>query len=199
MKESDNRYHILDVLKGLCIIFICITHFDWTNKERLALGFPFEIDMAVPIFMLISGYVSAVSYEHHKINRICEAYKIGFFCKKILRFTIPFFIVFCFETGISVVAFHTKITPLNCICSFLAGGKGPGGVLFSNYDTTNPALPNHLFCYEKKPVTGIGCVFLYKCVLGIFTVRHCAGYITLPSFDLQIHFFNSRRLPSAFL
>lgn len=57
------RNNSLDFLKGISIIFIIITHFSWTNLERLSFGFPFWIDMAVPIFMLVSGYTQALSCE----------------------------------------------------------------------------------------------------------------------------------------
>lgn len=58
----------LDIIKGICIIFVIVTHFAWTTNERLKYGFPFWIDMAVPIFMVITGYVSAASYEKKKLS-----------------------------------------------------------------------------------------------------------------------------------
>jgi fucose 4-O-acetylase-like acetyltransferase len=63
---------MLDALKGICIIFVVITHFRWTEELRLLLFFPFTIHMAVPIFMLISGYVYAVVYKEQ-----CYGYYTG--------------------------------------------------------------------------------------------------------------------------
>ena len=53
------RNQFIDVLKGICIIFVIITHYNWSNAARLKYFFPFWIDMAVPIFMIISGYENA--------------------------------------------------------------------------------------------------------------------------------------------
>lgn len=63
--NSANRLQHLDFYKGICILFIIITHYNWTDQQRLAYGFPFWIDMAVPIFMVITGYVSALSKKRN--------------------------------------------------------------------------------------------------------------------------------------
>lgn len=43
LKEGDSmkRNNFIDTLKGICIIFVVITNFSWSNEERLHLLFPF--------------------------------------------------------------------------------------------------------------------------------------------------------------
>lgn len=60
-KDASQRYTNLDVVKGICILMAIFTHYDWSDKQRILLLFPFWIDMAVPVFMVITGYVSALS------------------------------------------------------------------------------------------------------------------------------------------
>lgn len=61
-KNNTSRKPVLDILKGLCIIMIIITHYGWSEKTRLCGLFPYTVDMAVPVFMIISGYVFSNSY-----------------------------------------------------------------------------------------------------------------------------------------
>lgn len=47
---ANNRYRSLDVLKGVSILFVVITHYAWSAEERLRFLFPFFIDMAYDHF-----------------------------------------------------------------------------------------------------------------------------------------------------
>ena len=70
-KEKQlGRNSVIDIIKGICILFVIITHYQWTNEQRLMLLFPFWIDMAVPLFMIFSGYLSALSFYKRNFNMI---------------------------------------------------------------------------------------------------------------------------------
>ena len=56
------RNHFIDVLKGICIIFVIITHYNWSDEARMNYLFPFWIDMAVPIFMIQFIFTFPVVY-----------------------------------------------------------------------------------------------------------------------------------------
>ena len=103
MKEQiqEERNHFIDALKGICILFVIITHFSWSDEERLKFLFPFWIDMAVPIFMIISGYVYAISYKKHNIANISAAYSLKNIDNKLIRYTIPFAGIFIAEQILS--------------------------------------------------------------------------------------------------
>lgn len=62
-KGIDERYRSVDFIKGICILFIIITHHSWSKAEMSKYLFPFWIDMAVPLFMIISGFVYSESYK----------------------------------------------------------------------------------------------------------------------------------------
>ena len=70
MKQRD---HFLDIAKGAAVILVIITHFSWTEEERLPYLFPFWVSMAVPVFMIISGYVGTASYEKKGIRTMAQA------------------------------------------------------------------------------------------------------------------------------
>ena len=66
MKEEVNasnsktqRIEFLDYLKAICVLMVIITHYDWADKDSPF--FTMLINMAVPVFMIISGYNFAMS------------------------------------------------------------------------------------------------------------------------------------------
>lgn len=73
---SVNRVNQLDWLKAFAIIMVLITHtLQSLNiySDALIIGRPFWIDMAVPIFMIISGFTFSMSAEKNNIS----SWKIG--------------------------------------------------------------------------------------------------------------------------
>ena len=63
------RNRFIDLLKGICIIFVIITHLQWTNEEYDKFFFNYWRDMAVPILMIVSGYVYSLSFERKRIEK----------------------------------------------------------------------------------------------------------------------------------
>lgn len=126
-KVKVERNHFLDVLKGIAILFIIVTHYQWSNEERLLMGFPYWIDMAVTIFMVISGYLYAKSFENKGIDSFEKAYELKSILEKILRFTIPFAVAFMIE-----VVYIEMLMPdaYNLGILFLQGGLGAGSYYY---------------------------------------------------------------------
>lgn len=102
IKTNFTRNHTIDLLKGICILFVVVTHFSWMGRERLVAGFPFWIDMAIPIFMLISGYVNGLSYKRKEIKSLDEAFSVKNWLKPFIRYTIPFLIIFFLEAIMNI-------------------------------------------------------------------------------------------------
>ena len=129
-------------MKGICILAVVFTHFRWNEHYRLLLGFPFEIDMAVPVFMLISGYVYALSYQRHNVNTFADAYDKCRILKSFIRYTTPFLLIFLLECFVHIVA-HI-IRPNHQIPDILyglfTGGWGPGSYYY-------PLLIQLIFLY----------------------------------------------------
>lgn len=128
--EEKKRMHSLDVLKGLCILFIIATHNEFAPEERAMLGFPFWIDMAVPIFMIISGYVNAMSYERKGIKALSEMYSLEDTLGKLVRFTVPFAMAFVFEVVLYLFFMLMPIGFKHDLQLFETGGFGPGNYYF---------------------------------------------------------------------
>ncbi len=74
MQEGKKqRIEFLDYLKAVCVIMVIITHYGWEDKTSPF--FTMLINMAVPVFMIVSGYNFAMSNrkKQTEIWRKCMA------------------------------------------------------------------------------------------------------------------------------
>lgn len=125
MMSESNRSNFLDIIKGLMIIFIIITHFKFEYpSDYLKYGFVFYIDMAVPVFMIITGYLTALSLQTKNISTYSEAVSAEIVIPKLLRFLVPFVIAFTIE--IPVLAIVKNDSFFSIFETFFRGGEGPG-------------------------------------------------------------------------
>ena len=125
------RNHIIDILKGICIIFIILDHYtNWGHELRLLLLFPYWITMAVPILMIISGYVYSLSFKHHSINTFKDAYHYKFVISKCIRYIIPFLIAYLLELAISAYDNGLQNIIVPWINGLFTGGWGPGSYYY---------------------------------------------------------------------
>ena len=92
MGTNFKRIYIIDYLKALAIIFVILIHsLPESTKSNFIVVYVFR--MAVPIFILVSGYNYAMSITRKK--HISAWYAWPQFFKKIVELIIPFFIVYC--------------------------------------------------------------------------------------------------------
>ena len=68
------RNSTFDIIKGICIFLVVMTHLPWTAEERLLFYFPLWVEMAVPLFMLVSGFLYAKSFRKKDIETLENAY-----------------------------------------------------------------------------------------------------------------------------
>lgn len=129
-EETFARIHIMDLIKGILILEIILTHF-CSSETALKYYFAFWVDRAVPMFMIISGYVSAKSMEKKGITSIDQAYKLSVILPKFIRYTIPLLLVFPIEWGCMLLTqeVHT-VNPYIIFINFVQGGTGPGSYYY---------------------------------------------------------------------
>lgn len=119
---ADNkRLDILDIIKGLMIVFIIITHYSWNYPEDyLKYGFVYYIDMAVPVFMIISGFLYAKGYERTQLSNLKDAYTIDSIVPKLLRFAIPWLVAVIIEIPFLI---YQRTSCVEMIRIFIRGGR----------------------------------------------------------------------------
>ena len=127
--KMGKRYQSIDFLKGLCILTVIVIHYAWSDEERLNLLFPFWINMGVPIFMIISGFVYAKSYQRHNIT-IHNVFNWENVLNKLIRYTLPFLFAVLLEEILLAKIGVINIGLKQFVYTFLSGGIGPGSYYY---------------------------------------------------------------------
>ena len=108
------------------MLLIILTHINFQENERLFLLFPYWVEMAVPLLMIITGFL--FSNNHRRTQ---ESFKEQYRLKKIVikwvRFLIPYLCVSVFEILIIIVFKVEDYSILQIIINLIVGGEGPGG------------------------------------------------------------------------
>ena len=183
---KSNRNHFIDLLKGICIIFVIVTHFNWTDDEKLQYYFPYWLNMAVPIFMIISGYVYAFSYRKNKIECFSDAYLPRNVVPKLIRYTIPYAIAFVIEIVYMIQKGKLLIDeelPLTLVKSFIVGGFGPGTYYYPMMIQFVFVYPIVYFIVKKYELKG---VLLVGLINALYELVQCAYNMNYGCYRLLI-------------
>ena len=170
------RNHFLDIVKGLCALFITATHFYFSDEARLHYLFPFWIDMAVPVFMLISGYVSTLSYRKNNVQTIEEAYAWKTIVSKAIRFSVPFLMAWLVEFGYMLVKndFHMLPIPM-LVIHLLQGGEGAGAYYYPLLMQFILVFPLIYFLIERLGFFGLVLTFFGTYLMEVLKVVYQMG------------------------
>jgi peptidoglycan/LPS O-acetylase OafA/YrhL len=114
------RIDFLDYMKAVCVLLVIATHYEWESKHSLIFGM--GIKMAVPVFMIITGYNFAMSYSRNTDGRLKNMCRLKILAPKIERFMIPFIII-CF---VEMILLGIEKKHINIPRIFLEGAYGPG-------------------------------------------------------------------------
>lgn len=118
--NGTQRIEFLDYLKAICVLMVIITHYDWADKTSPF--FTMLINMAVPVFMIISGYNFAMSNSKKAEGKLEKMYGWNVIKPKLIRFLVPFFTICLIEIVLLIVN-EREIHPGRI---FLLGAYGPG-------------------------------------------------------------------------
>lgn len=165
LPEIDpGRNHTVDFLKGIAICMVIITHYEWTELERHNFLFPYIVDMAIPIFMILTGYTYSLSNEKHCINTLEDAYSWKNIRARFIRYTVPFFILIIWELFDSRIAIVFD-NPLDYVAWILRGTDGPGSYYYPILLQLILVLPILNCCFKKWG----GCGALIACFIANLT------------------------------
>ena len=157
------RNSFIDVLKGILIIFVFASHSWIETSARQMFLFPLWIEMAVPAFMLISGYTAALSEQRRGAVTLEDSYEPMTILKKLVRFISPFTIAFVAEwIAFRVFGLYTigvkEYGVFALLLDYLSGGKGQGSYYFPIMIQFVLLFPMVYFVIKKYDIKGlVGC------------------------------------------
>lgn len=126
-KETKNRIYVVDYLKALAMISVIINHCNLGAQVEKDLLFPYFVGLAVPIFILISGFTFSLSYQKHEDLGMGFWYRKDTILPKLSRFILPYLPIFLLELVYRYVIMGMSADPFLVLRSLFFGGYGPGG------------------------------------------------------------------------
>lgn len=162
--NHSSRLMSIDYLKAIAIVLVIVNH-SLTDIKRLKLGGPFWISMAVPIFMIISGFTYSMSSERRSINTFGQYFNRDLMKTRLSRLIIPYLIIFILEL-LFIFIVTIKFPSINIDIKlpisllFLSGGIGPGSYYFPIVIQLLFLFPFMLFFFKKSNIGSIVFFFL---------------------------------------
>lgn len=153
------RNNFLDVMKGVCILLVILTHFDWVEAQRLQYLFPYWMNPAVPVFMIISGYVSTESYKRKNIESFKQAYTLKGILDKVIRYTVPLLMVYIIEVPLKMIVFDKVLSVGEILNQLWQGGFGPGSYYYQYMIQFIFLFPLIYFIIKKYDFAGLALCF----------------------------------------
>lgn len=160
--EKQKRMVLLDWIKAVAILCVIITHTDLYGR-----GIPINymlnclvVAMAVPVFMMISGYNMANSYI---VNRrdAGGGYSIASLKRQILRIIPSYTLIYLMEIVFLFLNGETQnLGWKHIILFYIIGGKGPGGYYVPIMIQLFLIMPFLVSFVCKCPAKGLFSVFI---------------------------------------
>lgn len=172
-RKTSTRLMAIDYLKAIAAILVIINH-SLTNIQQLKVGGPFWISMAVPIFMIVSGFTYSMSARRRKLESFKDYFDRDILVKRISRFMTPFLIIFVLEIllqSIVPLSFQSESMKrsIPVLASFLIGGAGPGSYYIPVLLQFVFVFPIIYSSYRKSPVKTVAIFFSIQLAFDILT------------------------------
>lgn len=138
-KKTPQRVHFtqIDILKGLAIIAVILMH-TYNNDLLFAIGAPFYIWQAVPVFLLLAAFNNACALSSARKTTLVQSYDLTILFHRLKRLADPYVIVWIFQLLVVLFVLASKIdiplqnpnhffyNGINAVFNFLSGTNGPG-------------------------------------------------------------------------
>lgn len=167
VSKNQERLNFLDIYKGIAVILVIITHYQWKDAERLTYLFPYWIKMAVPLFLVITGYVSAYIAEE-KGTSLSDSYKPADIIVKLLRYLLPFIPVYVVILLVRIFIKDESFTFLDILTDFLKGGDGRGSYYVPIMIQITLLIPLIRSFVKRNPYLGLISCFIINILYEIF-------------------------------
>lgn len=122
----------LDIIKSISIFFVIVTHFiaQFNPDLEYRFLFSFYVDMAVPFFLITTGYTHCKSLENISVHSTIDYYNKDFFRSKLQRALIPYAITLFIEIVLMFFILQVPLLKfLHTVIKYILkiGAWGPGG------------------------------------------------------------------------
>ena len=195
-RESDYHYFQVDFLKAAMIFLVIFDHMvSWGVKSDIGVALWERI--SIPVFLVIMGFNMGLSFKRKGDQTLKQLYSKEYFKRKILRYIVPFLILYAVSTFIGLFMYGFDITamyqgqyyPSHGLMNLFIGILpfwGPGNWFIPIIFQSILILPILYKGFTKKPVLTLILCFLVEIAMQI-TVFFFIGEI---SSWQEVHIYN---------
>lgn len=131
--------------------------------------FLLTIDKAVPVFMILSGYMFA---KKAKSDHLSDYYKFSLLKRKFLRFTIPMIGAFCLYIILYLIA-GNSLTLLRVFKTIVLGNYGSGAYYYNLMIEFIFVAPVIFIIIHKLDTNGVILIGLLNLIYEVFCSAYC--------------------------
>ena len=177
LKETDNHYFQVDFLKAAMIFLVIFDHIvSWNIKYEI--GVMFWERISIPIFLVIMGFNMGLSFQRKGDLSLKELYSWKYFKSKIIRYIVPFLILYGVSTFIGLFMYGFDISAMyngqyypehgliNLFIGFLPFW-GPGNWFLPVIFQSILILPLLYKLFSKNPILALILCFIVEVIMNL--------------------------------
>ncbi|MFW9950708.1 MAG: acyltransferase [Candidatus Thorarchaeota archaeon] len=180
LSSRKTHFFQVDLLKTIMIFLVIFDHFvSWNIKRDIGVALWERI--SIPVFLIILGFNMGCSFEAEGQISLKKLYSRNYFKKKVLRYIIPFIILYAASTFIGSLMYgfdfeamyfgqyypdHGIINLFYFILPFWGPGNWFIPVLFQSI----LVLPLLYWAFKKKPILSLIATFIIEIAMQIIGV-----------------------------
>ncbi len=184
---DETRYFQIDTLKAIMIFLVIFDHIvDWSVKSFI--GVTLWERISIPVFLIVMGFNIAKSIQTSGKTTLRELYSWDYFKRKIIRYIIPFLVLYVFSTFIGLFIYGFDITamyqnqysPLHGFSNLFIGFMpfwGPGNWFLPLLFQSILLLPFLYWVFTKLPKLALILCFIVEIIMQLI-VFFLIGEIT---------------------
>lgn len=171
VETRESSYFQVDFLKAIMIFLVIFDHMvSWNIKSELGVALWERI--SIPVFLVIMGFNMGRSFQRKETTELRELYSWSYFKSKILRYIVPFLILYAVSTFIGLFMYGFDISamydgqyyPNHGIIHLFIGFLpfwGPGNWFLPLLFQSILIMPLIYKAFTKKPIlTLISCIII---------------------------------------
>ena len=175
--EERTSFFQIDFLKAAMIFLVIFDHFVYWDIKR-QIGVALWERISIPVFLVILGFNMGLSFKRQGATTLKQLYSWSYFKKKILRYVVPFLILYAASTFIGlfmygfdfIAMYDTQYSPEHGIINLftlIMPFWGPGNWFIPVLMGSILVVPLLYWCFTKKPVIALISTFVIEIVLQI--------------------------------
>ncbi len=111
LEERGKNFFQIDFLKAAMTFLVIFDHIvDWGIKSKIGVSLWERI--SIPVFLVIMGFNMGISFQRKGLTKLNELYSWSYFKSKILRYIVPFLVLYSFSTVIGLIFYQFNITAM---------------------------------------------------------------------------------------